>query len=299
MQIAEHVFIDTGGASGLGAATARMIVDNGGKVVLADVQAEAGEGLAAELGEGRARFVRCDVTQEADGQAAVAAALQMGSLRGLVNCAGVATPGKLVGRDGPLSAEVLSRVLAINTVGTVSMMAQAAAAMKAQEPLGEDRGVIVNTASVAAYDGQIGQIAYSASKGAVVSLTLPAARELASSQIRVVTIAPGLMETPMMAGLPEAAREDEEAEHEERHRVRDQVGPAGVQQGRPQDPGQPVDLAGHDAALVEGAAEHELVGGLDHPQQGEEHDHPGGRPHGVRRKDPRLGRIAGVEDQCL
>ena len=125
----------------------------------------------------------------------------------VVNCAGVATPGKLVGRDGPLSAEVLSRVLAINAVGTVSMMAQAAAAMKAQEPLGEDRGVIVNTASVAAYDGQIGQIAYSASKGAVVALTLPAARELASSQIRVVTIAPGLMETPMMAGLPEAARE--------------------------------------------------------------------------------------------
>jgi len=125
----------------------------------------------------------------------------------LVNCAGVATPGKLVGRDGPLSAEVLARVLAINTVGTVAMMAQAAAAMKEQEPFGEDRGVIVNTASVAAYDGQIGQIAYSASKGAVVSLTLPAARELASSQIRVVTIAPGLMETPMMAGLPEAARE--------------------------------------------------------------------------------------------
>ena len=137
----------------------------------------------------------------------MAAALEAGPLRVLVNCAGVATPGKLVGRDGPLSAEVLSRVLAINAVGTVSMMAQAAAAMKAQEPLGEDRGVIVNTASVAAYDGQIGQIAYSASKGAVVSLTLPAARELASSQIRVVTIAPGLMETPMMAGLPEAARE--------------------------------------------------------------------------------------------
>ncbi|MBO1029329.1 MULTISPECIES: SDR family NAD(P)-dependent oxidoreductase [Micrococcus] len=210
MDLSNQSAIVTGGASGLGHATARRLADAGAAVVVVDLPDREGETVRADavaaLGP-RARFVTGDVTAEDTAREAVAAALEAGPLRVLVNCAGVATPGKLVGRDGPLSAEVLSRVLAINAVGTVSMMAQAAAAMKAQEPLGEDRGVIVNTASVAAYDGQIGQIAYSASKGAVVSLTLPAARELASSQIRVVTIAPGLMETPMMAGLPEAARE--------------------------------------------------------------------------------------------
>ena len=189
---------------------ARRLADAGAAVVVVDLPDREGETVRADavaaLGP-RTRFVTGDVTAEDTAREAVAAALEAGPLRVLVNCAGVATPGKLVGRDGPLSTEVLSRVLAINTVGTVAMMAQAAAAMRTQEPLGEDRGVIVNTASVAAYDGQIGQIAYSASKGAVVALTLPAARELASSQIRVVTIAPGLMETPMMAGLPEAARE--------------------------------------------------------------------------------------------
>ncbi|MCK6058075.1 SDR family NAD(P)-dependent oxidoreductase [Micrococcus luteus] len=210
MDLSNQSAIVTGGASGLGHATARRLADAGAAVVVVDLPDREGETVRADavaaLGP-RARFVTGDVTDEGTAREAVAAALEAGPLRVLVNCAGVATPGKLVGRDGPLSAEVLSRVLAINAVGTVSMMAQAAAAMKAQEPLGEDRGVIVNTASVAAYDGQIGQIAYSASKGAVVALTLPAARELASSQIRVVTIAPGLMETPMMAGLPEAARE--------------------------------------------------------------------------------------------
>ena len=210
MDLSNQSAIVTGGASGLGHATARRLADAGAAVVVVDLPDREGETLRADavaaLGP-RARLVTGDVTAEATAEEAVAAALEAGPLRVLVNCAGVATPGKLVGRDGPLSAEVLTRVLAINTVGTVNFMSRAAAAMKEQEPHGEDRGVIVNTASVAAYDGQIGQIAYAASKGAVVSLTLPAARELAKSQVRVVTIAPGLMETPMMAGLPEAARE--------------------------------------------------------------------------------------------
>lgn len=202
--------IVTGGASGLGHATARRLADAGAAVVVVDLPDREGEPLRADavaaLGD-RARFVTGDVTREETADEAVAAALEAGPLRVLVNCAGVGTPGKLVGREGPLPAEVLSRVLAINVVGTVTMMGRAAAAMRGQELWGEDRGVIVNTASVAAFDGQIGQIAYAASKGAVHSLTLPAARELASSQIRVLTVAPGLMETPMMAGLPDAARE--------------------------------------------------------------------------------------------
>ena len=210
MDLSNQSAIVTGGASGLGHATARRLAEAGAAVVVVDLPDREGETLRADavasLGD-RARFVTGDVTREETAEEAVAAALEAGPLRVLVNCAGVATPGKLVGREGPLSAEVLSRVLAINVVGTVTMMGRAAAAMREQELWGEDRGVIVNTASVAAFDGQIGQIAYAASKGAVHSVTLPAARELASSQIRVVTVAPGLMETPMMAGLPEAARE--------------------------------------------------------------------------------------------
>lgn len=202
--------IVTGGASGLGHATARRLAEAGAAVVVVDLPDREGETLRADavaaLGD-RARFIAGDVTREETAEEAVAAALEAGPLRVLVNCAGVATPGKLVGREGPLSADVLAKVLAVNVVGTVAFMAHAAAAMKEQELWREDRGVIVNTASVAAFDGQIGQIAYSASKGAVHSLTLPAARELASSRIRVVTVAPGLFETPMMAGLPEAARE--------------------------------------------------------------------------------------------
>lgn len=202
--------IVTGGASGLGNATARRLAEAGAAVVVVDLPDREGESLRADavaaLGD-RARFITGDVTREEAAEEAVAAALEAGPLRVLVNCAGVATPGKLVGREGPLSAETLTRVLAINVVGTVSFMAHAAAAMKEQDLWGEDRGVIINTASVAAFDGQIGQIAYSASKGGVVALTLPAARELAKSAIRVVTIAPGLMETPMMAVLPDAARE--------------------------------------------------------------------------------------------
>lgn len=200
----------TGGASGLGLAAARMLVEAGASVVVVDLPDQEGSTTRAdavtELGE-RARFVPGDVTDPEAAAAAVEQATLLGTLRVVVNCAGVATPGKLAGRTGPLSYDTLMKVLAINVGGTVNVMSHAAEAMKANEPNGEDRGVLINTASVAAFDGQIGQIAYAASKGGIASLTLPAARELAASQIRVVTIAPGLFETPMMAGLPESARE--------------------------------------------------------------------------------------------
>ncbi|WP_036165262.1 3-hydroxyacyl-CoA dehydrogenase [Massilia sp. 9096] len=208
MQIQDNVFIVTGGASGLGAATARMIVDNGGKVVLADVQAEAGEKLADELGEGKARFVKCDVTQEADGQAAVAAAQQMGLLRGLVNCAGVAPAIKTVGKDGPHPLDAFQKAININLVGTFNMCRLAADAIAKLDALAYDeRGVIINTASVAAFDGQIGQAAYGASKAGVAGMTLPMARDLSRSGIRVMTIAPGIFETPMLMGMPQEVRD--------------------------------------------------------------------------------------------
>jgi len=196
----------TGGASGLGNATARALLEAGAEVFLLDLPGDAGERAATELGE-RAHFLGADVTDERAVADAVGRAAADGTLRVVVNCAGVATPGKLVGREGPLSAAAFQRVLGINLLGTVNVMAHAAAAMQVQGALGEERGVIVNTASVAAFDGQIGQIAYAASKGAVAALTLPAARELARSLIRVVTIAPGIFETPMMAGLPQAAQD--------------------------------------------------------------------------------------------
>lgn len=206
--------IVTGGASGLGAATAAALHQAGAHVVVVDLPDEASSTERAQavsrLGD-RSHFHPGDVTDPRVAAEAVAAAQQLGPLRAAINCAGVATPGKLVGRSGPLDYEVFNRVMTINAGGTMNVMSQAAAAMKTNELLGEDRGVIINTASVAAFDGQIGQIAYAASKGAVAAMTLPAARELASSQIRVVTIAPGLFETPMMAGLPEAARESLQA----------------------------------------------------------------------------------------
>jgi NAD(P)-dependent dehydrogenase (short-subunit alcohol dehydrogenase family) len=205
MQIQDNVFIITGGASGLGAATARMIVDAGGKVLLADVQVEAGTALAAEL---KGRFMKCDVTSEADGQAVVAAAQEMGTLRGLINCAGVAPAIKTVGKDGPHPLDVFQRTINVNLVGTFNMARLAADAIGKTEALDSgERGIIINTASVAAYDGQIGQAAYGSSKAAVVGLTLPMARDLARSGIRVMTIAPGIFETPMLMGMPEEVRE--------------------------------------------------------------------------------------------
>ena len=206
MDLQNTVALVTGGASGLGRATTERLLAAGAQVVIVDLNAEAGQQAAAELGES-AHFVTADVTNEEQVQAAVDTATGLGPLRVVVNCAGVATPGKLVSRKGPLPLETFQKVLGINIVGTVNVCRLAAAAMQDQEAVGEERGIIINTASVAAFDGQIGQIAYSASKGAVASVTLPMARELAASLIRVVTIAPGIFETPMMAGLPAEAQE--------------------------------------------------------------------------------------------
>ena len=207
MEIAGKTFLVTGGASGLGAATARMLVERGGRAVLADMNVAAGEAYATELGE-RAAFVRTDVTQEAHGMLAVQTAVErFGALHGLVNCAGVAPSERVVGRGGPHGLESFTRAVMINLVGTFNMLRLAAAAMLRNEPDAEgERGVVVNTASIAAYEGQIGQAAYAASKAGVVGLTLPAARELARSGVRVVTIAPGIFETPMMAGFSEEVR---------------------------------------------------------------------------------------------
>ncbi len=205
MQIQNNVFIITGGASGLGEATARMITANGGKVVIADVQVEVGQKLATEL---NATFVKCDVTQEADGQAVVAAATAAGTLRGLINCAGVAPAVKTVGKDGAHPLELFQRVVNINLVGTFNMARLAAEAMSKTEATSQDeRGIIINTASVAAYDGQIGQAAYASSKAAVVGLTLPMARDLSRNGIRVMTIAPGIFETPMLLGMPQEVQD--------------------------------------------------------------------------------------------
>ena len=200
MQIHNGVFLITGGASGLGAATARLVATEGGKPAIADVNEDAGRALAQELG---GAFVKCNVASEEDGVAAVAAATALGTLRGLVNCAGIGPAAKTVGKDGPHPLDLFSKTVSVNLIGTFNMIRLAAAAIAKNEPnaLGE-RGVIVNTASVAAYDGQIGQAAYAASKGGVVAMTLPIARELARSGIRVMTIAPGLFETPMLLGMP-------------------------------------------------------------------------------------------------
>ena len=189
MEIRDNAFLITGGASGLGAATARLIAENGGKVALADLNVDAGEALAAELG---GVFVKCDVSREEDAKQAVEAAAKLGTLRGLVNCAGVAPAAKTVGKDGAHPLDLFARTISINLVGTFNMIRLAAMQMSKNEPnaYGE-RGVIISTASVAAYDGQIGQAAYAASKGGVVGMTLPVARDLAQYGIRVNTIAPG------------------------------------------------------------------------------------------------------------
>ncbi|WP_426975940.1 SDR family NAD(P)-dependent oxidoreductase [Pseudarthrobacter sp. O4] len=230
MDIKGTVALVTGGASGLGAATARRLFNAGASVVLVDLPGSAGAAFAAGLNAGgpvgagspeagdpmepanKAVFVPADVTNEEQVQAAVDAAVALGPLRIVVNCAGIATPGKVLGRDGVLPLEAFNRVIQINLVGTFNVIRLSAAAMVATEPAvtqlgGPERGVIINTASVAAFDGQIGQPAYAASKGAVAAMTLPIARELARSLVRVVTIAPGIFETPMMAGLPQEAQD--------------------------------------------------------------------------------------------
>jgi NAD(P)-dependent dehydrogenase (short-subunit alcohol dehydrogenase family) len=201
MEARGRTFLVTGGGSGLGAATARMLENGGANVVVADMR---GEGAGPN-----ARFVRSDVTDEGSVKGAIDAALEnFGTLHGAINCAGIASAEKVLGREGPHSLESFSRVVEVNLVGTFNVVRLAAEAMARNEPTeGGERGVIVNTASVAAFDGQIGQVAYAASKGGVAAMTLPVARELARHGIRVVAIAPGIFDTPMLAGLPEAARE--------------------------------------------------------------------------------------------
>ena len=206
MQLKGSVFLVTGGGSGLGAATARMAIDNGAKVVIADVQ--DGSKYAAELGA-NARYIKTDVTSEADGKAAVEFAVkEFGALNVLVNCAGIAIGEKTIGKTGPHALASFTRVITINLIGTFNMIRLAAETMaKGQPNASGERGVIVNTASVAAYDGQIGQAAYAASKGGVVGMTLPIARDLSRDGIRVMTIAPGIFETPMLLGMPKEVQD--------------------------------------------------------------------------------------------
>ncbi len=207
MQIQDRVFLVTGGSSGLGAACVRMLAGGGGKAIIADVNEAAGEALAKEYA-GRCRFVRSDVTDESSVQNAVATAAQsFGGLHGVVNCAGIAIAEKVLGKAGPHPLASFSKVININLVGTFNVIRLASAVMSQGQPnAAGERGVIVNTASVAAFDGQIGQVAYSASKGGVVGMTLPIARELARFGIRIMTIAPGIFDTALLAGLPEPAR---------------------------------------------------------------------------------------------
>lgn len=207
LQLTDSVFFVTGAASGLGAATARMLAAVGARVVIADVNEEAGTGIAEELGDS-ARFALVDVADEATIQRGLAAAVQLGTLRGVVNAAGVVLAEKVLGKNGPHTLDGFMRVIRINLGGTFNVIRLASAVMSTNEPSASgERGVIINTASVSAFDGQIGQAAYSASKGGIVALTLPVARELARYGIRVMTIAPGIFDTPLMGSLPQAARD--------------------------------------------------------------------------------------------
>lgn len=210
MRLTDTVGLVTGGASGLGRATAEMLLAGGAQVVLIDLPSSPGAEVAEQMGDS-AVFVPTDVT---DGEAvaeAVHTAVALGDLRILVNCAGIGTPGRVVGRKGPLPLEQFATVINVNLVGTFNVMRLAAEAISKTDPVDGERGVIVNTASIAAFDGQIGQAAYSASKGGIVGMTLPLARDLADKLIRVCTIAPGLFDTPLLAGLPDDARESLEA----------------------------------------------------------------------------------------
>ncbi|AZE49000.1 3-hydroxyacyl-CoA dehydrogenase [Pseudomonas chlororaphis] len=205
MHIENKVFLVSGGASGLGAATAQMLVKAGAQVMLVDLNAEAVQAQAQQLG---CQSTVADITDEAAAEAAVQATLKaFGSLHGLVNCAGIVRGEKILGKHGPHALASFSQVINVNLIGSFNLMRLAAAAIANSEPSADgERGVIINTASAAAFDGQIGQAAYAASKGAIASLTLPAARELARFGIRVMTIAPGIFETPMMAGMSDEVR---------------------------------------------------------------------------------------------
>ncbi|MEU1183969.1 SDR family NAD(P)-dependent oxidoreductase [Streptomyces sp. NPDC005820] len=208
MHLSGSAALVTGGASGLGLATARRLAAAGARVVIADLPSSVGEAVAEDAGD-RVTFAPADVTDPEQVAAALDLAVDAGPLRVVVNCAGIGDPGRTVGRDGPLALERFRRVVEINLIGTFNVIRLAAQRMRDTEPAapgGEERGVIVNTASVAAFDGQIGQASYAASKGGIVGMTLPIARELAASLIRVVTIAPGLFATPILNGLPEDAR---------------------------------------------------------------------------------------------
>jgi NAD(P)-dependent dehydrogenase (short-subunit alcohol dehydrogenase family) len=204
VEIRGRTFLVTGGGSGLGAASARLLADAGGRVVIADVNADAGQAVAAEIGED-ARFVETDVTDEESVRGALAAAPD--GLHGALNCAGIGWAERVLGRDGPHDLERFARVVQVNLIGTFNVIRIAAERMAKNEPTDAgERGVIVNTASVAAFDGQIGQVAYTASKGGVAAMTLPVARELGRFGIRVCTIAPGIFDTPMMAQASEEIR---------------------------------------------------------------------------------------------
>jgi len=207
VRLQNQTVLVTGGASGLGGATAEMIVAAGGQAVIADVNEAMGKTAAARLGAS-ARFIRTDVTIEADVQQAIAVAIkEFGALTGVVNAAGIGPAARVVGKDGPMPLDQFTRVIQINLIGTFNVIRLAASSMQGNPPdASGERGVIVNTASVAAFDGQVGQSAYSASKGGIVGMTLPIAREFARLGIRVMTIAPGIFDTPMLAAMPEATR---------------------------------------------------------------------------------------------
>ncbi|RDB07986.1 3-hydroxyacyl-CoA dehydrogenase [Runella aurantiaca] len=207
MKIQEKTFLITGGASGLGAATAKMIVEDGGNAVLADVNTTVGEQTEAELGE-NALFVHTDVTNPESVQNAIDTAIDaFGGLDGVINCAGIGPAERVVGKNGPHSLERFTNVISINLIGTFNVIRLAAAVMQHNEPEESgERGIIINTASVAAFDGQIGQAAYSASKGGIVAMTLPIAREFAKLGIRIMTIAPGIFETPLLMGMADEVK---------------------------------------------------------------------------------------------
>ena len=207
MTLTDKTFLITGGASGLGLATAQMLVENGGNAVLLDINANAGEQAQSQFGP-NARFVQTDVTNEESVQNAIAVALsQFGGLNGAINCAGVGPAERVIGRNGPHALASFTKTITVNLIGTFNVIRLVSAVLQTNEPDRGERGVLISTASVAAFDGQIGQAAYAASKGGIVAMTLPIARELARFGIRMMTIAPGLFETPLLAGIPEEARQ--------------------------------------------------------------------------------------------